>query len=228
MLLFSLALTACSSNTLEDDSLPPGTNYYISFFGDSRDGNHVYSQLQSRSVKSGLPLAAIHLGDMISTPKNNEQWPAFISITKTYFKDEIFYPVIGNHDVEDSKSLGIFRAAFPKTPETGYNIRSIGDCFCVFLNSEDLETKPGIIGPTQIAWLESEFASEAGQSAKYRIVFVHRPLFPQNHHKDKPLEPQNQLHQIFNNNKVDMVVAGHEHSYSKTTVDDVIYLNWPL
>lgn len=206
------------------DELPPGAEYYFSIFGDSRDGNDIYSVLQNRSVVVGKPLAAIHLGDMISTPKSSEQWPSFVSLTATYFETQRFYPVIGNHDVEDSRSFDLFMAAFPQLTMPGYEVEMIGECFCIITNSEDLEVRPGTIGPTQLAWLEEQLSSEAAQKARFRIVFTHRPPFPQHHHRDKPLQPTETLHELFKKYKVAAVFAGHEHSYSRIDKEGVIYV----
>jgi predicted phosphodiesterase len=219
-----LLVTCGTSQRSIPDQLPDGAAYYFSIFGDSRDGNDIYSVLQNRSVMVGKPLAAIHLGDMISTPKSSEQWPSFVSLTGTYFENQRFYPVIGNHDVEDARSHDLFMATFPQLETPGYEVENIGDCFCIILNSEDLEVRPGVIGPTQLAWLEAQLSSEAAQKAPFRIVFVHRPPFPQHHHKDKPLQPTETLHEFFKKYKVAAVFAGHEHSYARVEKDGIFYV----
>lgn len=221
--LLLLATCGTSQRSIPDE-LPDGAAYYFSIFGDSRDGNDIYSILQNRSVMVGKPLAAIHLGDMISTPKSSEQWPSFVSLTGTYFENQRFFPVIGNHDVEDARSHDLFMATFPQLDTPGYEVENIGDCFCIILNSEDLEARPGVIGPTQLAWLQAQLSSEAAQKAPFRIVFVHRPPFPQHHHKDKPLQPSDTLHELFKKYKVTAVFAGHEHSYSRMEKDGIFYV----
>lgn len=206
------------------DQLPDGAEYYFSIFGDSRDGNHIYSVLQNRSVMVGKPLAAVHLGDMISTHQSSEQWPSFVALTQTYFEAQRFYPVIGNHDVGDARSFDLFLAVFPQLNTPGYEVEQIGECFCIFTNSEDLEVRPSVIGPTQLAWLETQLASEAAQKARFRMVFTHRPPFPQHHHRDKPLQPADTLHRLFQTYKVAAVFAGHEHSYSRVEKDGIVYV----
>lgn len=224
LLLAVFCLQSCSNQYGHDDEVPPGTQYYFSLFGDSRDGNAIFAELQSRSVLAGRPLFTVHLGDMISTPESFGQWPAFIVLTRTFFSDDVFYPVVGNHDVKDTQSLDVFHAAFPQVRALGYYARQLDGCFCVFLNSEDLETKPGVIGPAQLDWLEKELASEQARSARFRIVFTHRPAFPQNHHLGYPLEPAGTLHELYKKYGVAAVVSGHEHSYSKTEKDGIVYL----
>lgn len=224
LLIILLSLLGCRLTSLKEDTLPEGTQYYFSIFGDSRDGNHIFSQLQSRSVLAGKPLYTVHLGDMISTPRSAEQWPAFVALTQTYFPRGSFFPVIGNHDVDDTQSLRIFLAVYPEIPETGYYLKEVGGCFCVFLNSESLEVAPGTIGPEQMAWLGEKLGSEAAQSARYRIVFMHRPIYPQNQYSEDPLEPQDTLHELFLRTKVNLVISGHEHNYSRTEKDGLIYM----
>lgn len=221
--LLLLATCGTSQRSIPDE-LPDGAAYYFSIFGDSRDGNDIYSILQNRSVMVGKPLAAIHLGDMISTPKSTEQWPSFVALTETYFENQRFFPVIGNHDVEDPRSHDLFMATFPQLDAPGYEVENIGDCFCIILNSEDLEVRPGVIGPTQLAWLEAQLSSDSAQKAPFRIVFVHRPPFPQHHHEDKPLQPAEDLHELFKKYGVTAVFAGHEHSYSRKEKDGIFYV----
>lgn len=220
-----MVLATCgTSQRSATDQLPTGAEYYFSIFGDSRDGNHIYSILQNRSVMAGKPLAAVHLGDMISTHQSSEQWPSFVSLTETYYDAHRFYPVIGNHDVGDSRSFDLFLAVFPQVSQQGYEVEQIGECFCIFTNSEDLEVRPGVIGPKQLAWLEAQLSSEAAQKARFRIVFTHRPPFPQHHHRNQPLEPADTLHQLFSTYKVAAVIAGHEHSYARMEKDGVVYM----
>jgi predicted phosphodiesterase len=221
----AMILATCgTSERSQPDQLPEGGEYYFSIFGDSRDGNDIYSVLQNRSIAVGKPLAAIHLGDMISTPKSTEQWPSFVSLTQTYFESTRFYPVIGNHDVEDARSFDLFLAAFPQMDTKGYEVEMIGECYCIITNTEDLEIRPGVIGPTQLAWLEEKLSSEEAQKARFRIVFTHRPLFPQHHHRDKPLQPVETLHALFQKYNVAAVFAGHEHSYSRIEKDGIHYV----
>ncbi|HYX33862.1 MAG TPA: metallophosphoesterase [Oligoflexus sp.] len=221
----ALVLATCgTSERSTTDQLPSGAEYYFSIFGDSRDGNDMYSVLQNRSVMVGMPRAAVHLGDMISTHQSSEQWPSFVALTETYYQAQKFYPVIGNHDVGDARSYDLFLAVFPQLAQPGYEVEQIGECFCIFTNSEDLEVKPGVIGPTQLAWLEAQLSSEAAQKARFRMVFTHRPPFPQHHHRDKPLQPTDTLHQLFQTYKVTAVIAGHEHSYSRLEKDGITYV----
>jgi 3',5'-cyclic AMP phosphodiesterase CpdA len=147
-----------------------------------------------------------------------------VSLTETYFESQRFFPVIGNHDVEDARSHDLFMATFPQLATPGYEVEMIGDCFCIITNSEDLEVRPGTIGPTQLAWLEAQLSSEAAQKAPFRIVFTHRPPYPQHHHRDKPLQPTETLHELFKKYKVAAVFAGHEHSYSRVEKDGVVYV----
>lgn len=223
--LIGILLNSCGSDYKQIEIIPEDNQYSFSVFGDSRDGNAIYSLLQRNSVISGNPEFTVHLGDMISSPDSVDQWPFFIALTNTYLPvDSSFYPVIGNHDVEDANSFRLFLAAFSKLEKTGYYAKILRDCFCVFLNSEDLEIEPGVIGPAQLLWLKEQLSSKAAKDAKFRIIFVHRPPFPKNHHRDKPLQPSDELHNLFQEYNVQIVASGHEHSYNRSEKDDVIYI----
>ncbi|RZA13363.1 MAG: hypothetical protein EOP10_29855, partial [Proteobacteria bacterium] len=105
-----------------------------------------------------------------------------------------------------------------------YYVKSIGNCFCIFLNSEDQSAGGNKFGPVQRAWLDEVLNSDAFKAAKFRMVMTHRPLFPQNQHKDEPFGDNDELHALFLQHKVDIVIAGHEHSYSHIVKDGLHYL----
>lgn len=219
-----LSFLGCSSAHNDGDSVEEGAEYYLTLFGDSADGNHIFSELLRRSVYKQKPSFTLHTGDMIADYELSNQWPVFLSLVKTYIDEKNFYPVIGNHDVKDRRSLDLFNSAFPGLGTEGYYTRTLKDCYCIFLNSEDTEDHRGTIGKTQLNWLESQLNSTSAQDMKCRMVLVHRPLFPQNDHKEDPLMPRDELHNLFVKYDVEVVVSGHDHSYSRSNKDGVTYL----
>lgn len=203
---------------------PAGTLAQFNVFGDSRDGNPVYARLIDTALSSGTPAFNLHLGDMISEPYHAAEWPVFMSVSGPLVFSGGLLPVIGNHDVDDGASLDRLRSVFPDIPPTGYYARTLGSCFVVFLNSEETDTPRQTLSAAQLAWLEDRLASAEALAGELVIVCIHRPPFPQNHHAGDPLVNAEALHQIMVDHGVRLVLAGHEHSYTRRVRDGVTYV----
>lgn len=218
-------LIACNSTAI-DSKLPdvPESVATMQFYGDSRESPQMYSGLLEIGYSHFPKGAIIHLGDMISSPSHPEQYKPFAALTHQYTNKDNFYITLGNHDVDNAESLVNASRVFPEIGPGGYYAKTIGNCFCIFLNSEDLSVGANGIGAEQKAWLIQTLESEASENARYRFVMIHRPLYPQNQHRDDPLKDADELHALFVSHNIQMVVAGHEHSYSHQVKDSIHYL----
>ena len=202
----------------------PKSDYFFTVFGDSRGGHDIYASLLSEATLLRNPRAVFHLGDIIENPDRPSQYLILREINAHLLNDGIaFFPIPGNHDVQDETSLQRYFAAFPELDGADYYGRELDDCYCIFLNSEDLSAQDGL-GSDQLAWLEQQLQMASSDSGKMILVAVHRPLFPQNHHRDQPLSGRDALHELFVEYGVDLVLSGHEHSYSATEKDGVTYI----
>lgn len=227
LVFFLTVLAGCgdSESAVEVDSPPAGTQFFFNVFGDSRSGNSIYSSLISTALTAGNPDLNFHVGDMISAPDNGSEWPFFDSISSLLKIGSSFYVVIGNHDVNDQDSFNRLRAVYPFVTATGYYTVTHKTGYFIIMNSQEVnESSSGEVSRTQIDWLEARLASAEAQQASFIVVFLHRPLFPQNHHKDEPLAENAELHQLFINYGVHAVFSGHEHSYSHIVKDGIHYL----
>lgn len=222
-ILFFVALSfACSQpadlqrnieSSLED------VRYRIDVFGDSRDGEHVFSQLmQLANTRFGEHelLYSFHLGDLISRPSRQDQLLRYQHLIKAYMPQGTFLPVVGNHDVDSKDTLAHFQLAWPVVTEKGYYARSIEDGFFIALNTTKADVI-GALGPTQLEWLAATLASPQAQAASYRIVAMHHPI-----DQDAPLGQY--LHQLYREHNVQMVFFGHMHVYHHSVRDDVHYV----
>jgi 3',5'-cyclic AMP phosphodiesterase CpdA len=61
---------------------------------------------------------------------------------------------------------------------------------------------------------------------KYKFVFLHQPLYPfiPGHGLDKYTKARDGLHRLFVTKGVSLVVSGHDHIYSRTTKDNILYV----
>ncbi len=156
----------------------------------------------------------IHTGDAIDSPGNTVQWKRFLEITGPGKK---LYLAPGNHDIHGEESLRVFLKLFP---EAYYSFPE-GDTLFVLLCTE-LPGQESRITGEQFAWAKTELQ----RPFRYKFVFLHEPLYPvvRGHGLDRHSEARDRLHQLFVENKVSLVVAGHDHLYDRRTRDGIMYV----
>lgn len=156
----------------------------------------------------------IHTGDAIHDPGRSSQWKRFLEITGS---GKILHLAPGNHDIQDKRSLAVYLKFFTKLC---YSF-SDGDTLFVMLNTE-IPGEKGMIAGEQLAWLKTELE----RPFQYKFVFLHRPLFPivSLHGLDRYKATRDELHQLFVQKGVSLVVSGHDHLYTRSTKEGIIYI----
>lgn len=156
----------------------------------------------------------IHTGDAIHNPGRLSQWKGFLEITGP---GKILHLAPGNHDIQDKKSLAVYLKFFPKL----YYSFSDGNTLFVMLNTE-IPGEEGMIAGGQLAWLKTELE----RPFRYKFVFLHRPLFPivSLHGLDRYKTARDELHQLFVQKRVSLVVSGHDHLYKRSMKEGIIYI----
>jgi 3',5'-cyclic AMP phosphodiesterase CpdA len=89
------------------------------------------------------------------------------------------------------------------------------------LNTE-IPGEKGMITGEQLAWLKTELE----QPFQYKFVFLHRPLFPiiSLRGLDRYKTARDELHQLFVQKGVSLVVSGHDHLYNRSMKESIIYI----
>ena len=183
--------------------------------GDTHTGapGSVYPEF-IRSIEEEGTHMIVHTGDAINNPGNLSQWAQFFDITGS---GKTLYLAPGNHDIGGRKSLDVYLSFFGAP----YSSTSDGDTLLVFLNTE-LSGEESRITGEQLAWLEAELA----KPFRYKLVFLHEPLFPviHQHGLDRHPQERDKLHELFVRSGVSLVVAGHDHIYDRRLKDGVTYV----
>ena len=162
------------------------------------------------------PAAIIHCGDIVERGERKDQWIDAFKTLGLVPPWTDFLPCPGNHDLPDNG----YQRHFP-TIGLWYS-RDFGSCRVISLNAfdPDLPLRRG----QQWRWLLRALQSHTGP----KIVFFHLPLFSPGipdiwmHGSNLPLRAV--LHPLFVQERVNLVLCGHEHLYYRTVQDDVWYI----
>ena len=159
----------------------------------------------------------ILVGNAIEKPGSEEELKQLLALTGP---DKNIHIAPGNHDFFNFKSYKSYRKIIDKAP---YHSFSIDDAQFIILCAVLPDEMNQITGE-QLTWLREELK----KPFKYRFVFIHTPLFPspygQEYGLSKRKEERDALHQLFVENKVNIVFSGHEHLYHRGEKDGVIYI----
>lgn len=197
--------------------------YTFVVFGDNRSGDRIYKTLIDLALKR-KPDLFINTGDEITTPGNRDQWTNFKknseAITVPYFL------VVGNHDVDDRKSEAVWKEEVDLPGNELYYSWTAGKSLFVVLDTYEPDHEYKIEGP-QLEWLKSTLNP---RKYDHQFVFMHAPMYLNQgsthlgSSTDKYPDLRDRLQKLFEEQKVTIVFAGHEHSYQKRKVDGVWHI----
>lgn len=164
-------------------------------------------------------------GDQIQSTKkkspNKAAWGSEIEYSG-YLIPEVLknLPVattVGNHDADNANYTYHFNTA--NASELGSNGKVGGDywfkhdnALFIMLNTQDTNVEE------HRQFIEQTVA--ANKDCKWRIVTLHQDIYGSAEHSNEPeiTNLRYQLAPIFEDNKVDVVLTGHDHAYSRTQI----------
>ncbi len=228
----------CGSQTAAPEgtpSAPPPEHATVRIVvgGDSRDDKAHVNPWAFQEAKARGALAFLFLGDMELTPEIDKAFARELALL-----DPVpFYPVLGNHEVEQLGMLPIERGAAEKamarrflgmarTPVRSslpgrivYSVDLPGGVHFIAL---DNVTQPGF-GRDQLAWLGSDLARAHGDPAtRHILVGMHKPLAHNGvaqHGMDRDgaqaVSDSEDALALMVDNHVEMILASHVHQLSE-------------
>lgn len=219
VLLFALVI----GTALPLQAAAPGKAYTFAVIGDNRSGDRVYRKIATEVMRRE-PAFVVNTGDLIPHPGNRSQWANFHELSTIITVP--YYLVPGNHDIDDHKSLQVWKEEVDLPgEETFYSFQRGRDLFVV-LNSCDPENEKRIAGK-QLAWLQKTLDPKRYD---HQFIFLHHPLYlweSATHYGDsidKYPQERDALHRLFVEKKVTAVFAGHEHTYRRMEKDGIAYV----
>lgn len=168
-------------------------------------------------------------GDQVETANTEAQWTAFLAPDK--LRQYPWAATIGNHDVggkayeqhlytpNTDRSAALYANGTPTSNTSGGDYWYIyKDVLFIDLNSNSYATSQGGGGDAAHLAYVTDVINQHGSEAKYKVLVYHHAIYsPADHAKDG----DNKVRRVdfpttFSNLGVDLVLQGHDHSYSRS------------
>lgn len=158
----------------------------------------------------------LSLGDQVETGKDEEQYDAYIN--REGFNGLTLAPIIGNHDErgnaheEHFKVSNVQNEGKSKAGSNYYYVYNNTLFICLNSNNKDYAEHKVTI----------EKAVAENPNVKWRVVTFHHPPYTVASHAldDYITDMRSTLVPILKENKIDLVLNGHDHVYTRTHVMD--------
>lgn len=199
----------------------PDSAFVTAWWGDSHAGTTTLRKHVENLLRHSPDLICV-AGDMVNNGNSLSEWHNYWFKPLEHRDAAQTTPVVfarGNHDGEHA--LAYAYSALPGN-ESWFAF-DYGNTRFIFLDSE----ADGSVSPEQLVWLRSELARPATQRAAFRVVCFHKPPWSQfwngGGHTQEPFVI-NEWVPLFRSRGVDLVICGHEHAYTRGTMNGVVYV----
>lgn len=190
------------------------------YFGDAQNGmDTVYPRLVRKAFLSA-PRAkfAIFAGDLVDTGTNERSWDMWFNALGLLASNYPIMPVPGNHEHNGQVLTNLWRPLFT-LPENGPDSMK-ESCYTFTYNGVrmiGLDSAKGAYefrGEGEIAtWLEDMLKND---SCQWTIVYFHHPIYSSAKGRNH-VEWRLAIKPLLDKYKVDLVLQGHDHIYTRTS-----------
>ena len=183
------------------------------YFGDAQNDLKSHWSRLIREAFRDAPRAAfvVHAGDLVNRGYADGEWGEWFYSAGWILRSMPSIATPGNHEYRNGKLSKLWRPqfAFPANgpdgfEDTVYALEYQGALFVSLDTNRELEP--------QVRWLDKVVAAS---DAKWRIVTMHHPVFGTAAKRDSP-KRRAILQPAFDRNGIDLVLQGHDHTYSRT------------
>ena len=162
----------------------------------------------------------LNAGDMADNGDNFSQWGWALNENLEFFSNTSTFNTAGNHEdgggkLDDFYNYGAMAPAGQDSDSGLYYSFDYATAHVIVLNTNDADATNGL-STAQLEWLKADL--EANKDAKWIFVLMHKSLYSGGSHSfDGDVEAMRaQLVPVFYEYGVDLVLAGHDHTYTVT------------
>ncbi len=188
-------------------------DFVFTAFGDHGVGEA--SKANVDLVLADKPAFHLILGDLSYANGYQKTWDEWFEQLQPLSCVVPIMPTLGNHENEriEEERIGymayLARLALPAR-ETYYSFDYCGARFVSF-NSDDFNN------PEQMSWfIDTLKKAREDKNVRWLIVYQHHPLYSSNVRRLNNLPLIEAMRQIYDEYKVDLVLAGHNHNYERS------------
>jgi hypothetical protein len=190
--------------------------------GDSRGGVQQHRRVVQR-MSQEVPDFVLGTGDMVDEGHRQDQWQEFFEVENEMFRDNVYFPALGNHDRQGRGRTADSYRAFFSLPDNGdgerYYAFTYGSSRFLILDSNAYS----FALTDQTAWLERELiAARQDQRLRHIFVVMHHPPFSVSLHGGQS-DLRERWTPLFEQYEVTAVFSGHDHVYTRAEHHDVHY-----
>jgi predicted phosphodiesterase len=206
---------------------PNGKDVPFSFLvvGDSRYGDFVDQHRRvTERMEQEVPDFVLGTGDMVDEGFRLDQWQRFFDVENRFFRDNVYFPALGNHDRQgQGRTADSYRAYF-SVPENGgdserYYAFTYASSRVIVLDSNAYS----FALTDQTAWLERELVAARQDPATHHIfVVMHHPPFSISLHGGAR-DLRERWTPLFEKYQVSAVFSGHDHVYERAESGGIRY-----
>jgi hypothetical protein len=216
---YRIKLPSSASKDRTIRTAPQGDDATFTFlvYGDSRNDPRMHARVASAAASTCHAAFVLHTGDVVSSGSAGQStW------TKQFFKPadpllrETWFAVIrGNHEDANPLFLLYFEGTDSFQGE-GYYSFDWGPVHVVTLDTNS-DYEPG---SKQYQFLKRDLGST---SRPFKVFFGHHPAYSSGSHGSTK-RMQDYLQPLFEQNGVQLVFAGHDHTYERTIINGITYV----
>ena len=155
-------------------------------------------------------------GDISYADGEQSEWDNWFNIQQQSMTSIPWLTAAGNHENEPGYGFTPYEHRFDSNgqieSEEFWYSRQYPGVHMIFMSTEhDYD-----LGSTQFSWLKQELESVDRNDTPFVIVYGHKPMYSSNSYHGSEVELRNALEQLYIENGVDLVIAGHDHFYERT------------
>jgi MYXO-CTERM domain-containing protein len=195
-------------------------------YGDSRSDPAAHAAVV-RAILATPSDFLVHTGDMVARGDEEDDWKSFFDVENPLLRDRCAFASIGNHELlgDNGSGAAAFLRYFASPDEGGkdrpklYGSVRWGNTRFFLLNAMDDWS-----GEAR-AWLKDELDRAANEPGlAHRFAVLHQGPHSAGPHGGNERLHKNGVMPILKEGKVDLILAGHDHTYERGTGDGIKYV----